>query len=177
MIHARPYDDLAALSVFQFLDADDRLEAELVRGRGMAAVALWAEWRAVVPLHALSIVAHVSDAPGSTAFAVLALGNTGQAGVAQAALVARDHRRYRRSLAALARAIRDQMPAFCQERGIHRVEARAWAGHPRASGFLEAVGFHLEAELPGFGADGAATFRQYAWLSTQPTEKEFGPCA
>jgi hypothetical protein len=165
MISVREFDDLAALSVFQFLDVDDRREAELTRGQGGPLIGLWADWRAMRSAHVLSIVAHVSKAPSSTAFAVLALGNTGQAGVAQAALIARDHTKFRRPLAELALTIRDEMPRFCLERGIHRIEARAWADHPRASRFLDAVGFTHEADMPGFGADGAVTFRQFAWLS------------
>jgi hypothetical protein len=165
MISIRDFDDMAALSVFQFLDPDDRREAELTRGAASTGFGLWADWRAVRGGHVLSIVAHVSDHPGATAFAVLALGNTGQSGVAQAALVARDHSKFRRPLAELALAVRTGMPRFCLERGIHRIEARAWSEHPRASRFLEAVGFTHETDMPGFGADGAVTFRQFAWLS------------
>ncbi|MBU2867022.1 hypothetical protein [Pacificibacter marinus] len=176
MIDLRDFDEAAALSVFQFLDADDLREAELVRGRDCSRYGLWADWRAMVPAHLLSVVAHKTAAFGSPAFAILALGNTGQSGVAQAALVARDHKKYRRSLAEFALTIRNEMPRFCLERGINRVEARAWADHPRASAFLTAVGFVLEAEMSGFGADGAVTFRQFVWLSPE-IQKEASTCA
>ncbi|MEM7317408.1 MAG: hypothetical protein AAF408_00150, partial [Pseudomonadota bacterium] len=96
-------------------------------------------------------------------FAVLALGNTGQAGVAQAALLARKHRRHARALVAACRQIRAEMPAFCSDLGIRRVEARAHAGHPRASRFLQSCGFAFETDMPGFGGDGRAVFRQFAW--------------
>lgn len=167
MISSRDFDDMAALSVFQSLDPYDQKEAELTRGAGCTGFGLWADWRAARAAHILSIVAHVSDAPNATAFAVLALGHTGQAGVAQAALLARNHQKYRRPLAQLALAVRQQMPRFCLERGIYRIEARSWADHPRASKFLEAVGFSHEVDMPGFGANGAVTFCQFAWHSPE----------
>jgi hypothetical protein len=61
--------------------------------------------------------------------------------------------------------IRAEMPAFCARAGIHRIEARCWAGHPTAASLLAALGFTHEADMPGFGPGGAATYRQFAWIS------------
>ena len=161
MIEARPFDDLAAMAVLSKLDHADQLEAELTRGASATALSLFADWRAMEAYRAASFIAYTQG----RAFAMFALGNTGQSGVASAALLACDHARYRRPLAELALTIRNQMPEFCAERGIHRIEARAWADHPTASGLLTALGFHLECDMPGFGLTGHVTFRQFAWIS------------
>lgn len=161
MIRVCPYDDDAAHAVLAFLDLHDQIEAELVRGRAAGGLALFADWRA---MRGAWEAGHVFLTATGTPFAVGALVNTGQAGVAQAALLARDHARYRRPLAELACRIAVELPALCLARGIHRVEARCWAHHPTASRFLSALGFVPEADLPGFGADGTAVFRQFALL-------------
>lgn len=173
MISARPYDDMAAFAVLRDLDAFDQLEAEAVRGARATHLAIFAEWRGMEPHRVASWV--VQTAAG-TPFAVVALANTGQAGVAGAAMLARDHARYRRELVQLARAIRTRMPSFAAQAGIHRIEARAWADHPRASQFLTMVGFRHEADMPGFGCDGHEMFRQFAWTegrsgAAQPQER------
>lgn len=160
MISVEPYDDMAAMAVWRQLDIHDRLEAEAIRGAPVTHLALFAEWRTVGG-RPVDLV--VRDARTSEAIALLGLANTGQCGVASAALVARTHQRYRRQLAALARVIRVEMPAFAKEAGIFRIEARAHARHPRASKFLHLVGFTHEADMPGFGRDGRETFRQFAW--------------
>lgn len=162
MIRLHPYDDLSAMAVMRHLDHHDQLEADLTRGATTTALSLFAEWRA---MQAIRVASHVAQTVGGTPFAVFALANTGQAGVAQAALLARDHAYYRRPLAELAIAIRNGLPGFCTERGIHRIEARAWAAHPTASRLLHALGFTHETDMPGFGLTGAITFRQFAWLS------------
>lgn len=172
MIELRPFDDLAAMAVMSRLDASDRLEAEVTRGAPTNHLALFAEWRSMQPAAVVSIVASAAGQP----FALLMLVNTGQSGVASAALLARDHARYRRQLAKFAAAIRREMPAYCAERGIHRVEARAWADHPTASTMLAALGFHHEADMPGFGPSGSATFRQFAWRTpSQPASTNLAP--
>jgi hypothetical protein len=166
MITVRPYDDMTALPVFQHLDPMDQIEAELVRGSASAAVQLWADWRAVQPYRFLSFVALTA---GQTPFAVFGLSHTGQSGVAGAALLARDHGRYRRELVQLARKIRDGMADQARARGVHRIEARCWVDHPRAAGLLRALGFAHECDLPGFGLSGQVVYRQFAWLAPEVT--------
>lgn len=167
MIEARPFEDLAAWSIFQRLDPHDHLEAELIRGAPATPVALFCDWRAALAIHCVSLIAHTDARRGATPFAVFALANTGQAGVAQAALLARDHGRFRLPMAALAGRLRVQMPRYAADLGIRRIEARSWADHPTASVFLRRLGFAHECDMPGFGAGGTVTFRQFAW--TAPT--------
>lgn len=164
MIRVRPFDDLAAMAVFHQLDVNDHIEAELVRGVSYTALGLFAEWRMAQAQGPLSLIA--GTGPAERPFAVFCLGNTGQAGVAQGALLAAHHDRYRFALARLALAIRDKMPAFAAQTGIHRVEARCWAAHPTAARILSGMGFAHEADLPGFGPGGVHTFRQFAWTHT-----------
>ena len=160
MIELRAFDDLAAIVVFRHLDPSDRMEAEVMRGAPVSHLGLFADWRAMQPAAVLSLVASAAGQP----FALLMLVNTGQSGVASAALLARDHARYRLPLGRFASAIRRGMAGYCAERGIHRIEARAWADHPTASRLLVALGFQHEADMPGFGPAGRASFRQFAWL-------------
>ena len=168
MVAVLPWDDMAAMSVFRALDADDLLEAALIRGHHPTHLALFAEWRAVQAAAPLSVILATGAGPaGGTPFAVMLLGNTGQAGVGQAALLARDHHRFRRDLVLAARRIRAEMPGWCAARGVHRVEARSWAGHPRAGAFLRGCGFREECEMPGFGGDGATSFKQFAWTQIE----------
>lgn len=162
MINLRPFDDFAAMDVIRNLDPFDQLEAEATRGATSSHLAIWADWRA---MQGATVKSWVVSTGAGTPFALVALGHTGQGGVAQAAMLARDHRRFRRELVALAVAIRDRMPGFCNELGIHRIEARAWAGHPRASTFLQLVGFKFETDMPGFGPRGTETFRQFAYVA------------
>ena len=172
MIQPRAYDELGAMAVFKGLDPHDLLEAQITRGRAVSHLALFSDWHAMQAHAVLSLVVFTDPPSGAKPFGVLMLGNTGQAGVAQAAFLARDHRRFRRELVQAARAIRMDMPVFCRERGIHRIEARAWAGHPRAPRFLQAIGFQAEAVMPGFGASGAETFIQFAWGPAQTNQEE-----
>lgn len=167
MIEARPYSDLAAMSVLQWLDPSDWIEAELTRGAPVSALSLFAEWRSMEPIRIASYITYTAPDRGDKAFALFALANTGQAGVAQAAMLARDHAAYRRPLAELALTIRRALPAFCAEQGIHRIEARAWVDHPSASRLLTALGFSPECDMPGFGLHGTAMFRQFAWLAPE----------
>ncbi len=164
MIQLRPFDDFAAMDVIRHLDPYDQLEAEATRGARCSHLAIWADWRAIEGARVASwIVYRRAILP----FALVALVNTGQGGVAQAAMLARDHLRFRRELVTVARTIRTEMPRLCTEMGIHRIEARAWARHPRASTFLSLVGFRHEADMPGFGPDGSETFRQFAWVAAK----------
>lgn len=165
MIDLRPYDDRAAFEVFLRLDVHDFIEAETVRGGAATSAGLFADWRAAQSPRLLSIVAWAPRAYGQDVpFAVFGLSHTGQAGVAEAAMLARDHARYRRELVELARLIGARIPAFCREAGIHRIEARSLVGHPRAAGFLSACGFRFEARLPGFGPKGLSAFNQFAFI-------------
>ncbi len=161
MIELRPFDDLSGYAVLANLDRADHLEAELTRGAATTGLGLFADWRAV---QGGQVISHIALSNG-TPFAVFCLGHTGQGGVAQAALLARDHRRWHMPLARLVVAIRMHMPRFCAEQGIRRVEARGWADHPTAHRILTAIGFTHECDMPGFGPGGRTTFAQYAWLA------------
>ena len=169
MIVVRPFDSLSAIAVFRQLDTNDQLEAEIVRGAPVAALDLFADWRAASGACWFN---HVIQTRAGASFAVLALAPTGQHGVAQAALLARNHHRFRRHIAALALRIRREMPVWSAQHGVNRIEARAWADHPSASRFLTAIGFQAECDMPGFGPGGTATFRQFAWM---PQEKPLAP--
>lgn len=160
MLRVLPYEDLAAKAVFDRLDPADHLECELVRGAATTGLALWADWRSMQNLLIASFVA----CAGETPFAIFGLSRTGQAGVAGAALLARDHRAYRVPLARLAVRIRREMPDYIAGRGVNRIEARSWADHPTASSLLQGIGFRAECRMCGFGLTGTVTFRQWAWL-------------
>jgi RimJ/RimL family protein N-acetyltransferase len=90
-------------------------------------------------------------------------------------MLACNHVKYRRALISAAIRIKREMPAFCAEAGIHRVEARCWHGHPTAAKFLKAVGFDFETNMRGFGGQGTASFDQFAW--TNPDLKGDHQCA
>ena len=172
MIRIAPFDDAAALPMFRALDPHDFMEAELVRGKTVSPLQLWADWRAAGAWQVISLMAYATPST-NLPFATFALANTGQAGVAQAALLARDHNRFRIPLARLAIAIRANLPAEARARGICRIEARAWAGHPTASRLLAHLGFAHECDMPGFGPDGGQTYRQFALIiSPAPTTPE-----
>ena len=94
MIRISDYEDLAAMAVMRDIDPFDRLEAEAVRGEVVSHLSLFGDWRAARGWHAVSLI--VRAQPSDDPIALLALANTGQHGVASAALVARNHRRYRR---------------------------------------------------------------------------------
>jgi len=164
-IQARPYSDDAARAVLTRLDASDHHEAALVRGQWPDGFQLWADWRAVQGARLDSRVFFTGDHPGATPFAVGCLTHTGQAGVAQAAFLARDHARYRREIAGAGAMIRRALPGFARDTGLRRIEARCWRGHPTAPDFLMMLGFDLEAEMRGFGGGGEVEFLQYAWVA------------
>jgi len=168
MITLAPFDNLGAMAVLSRLDPSDLIEAHLVRGVHADHLTLFADWRGMQAQAVLSLVLK-DDRRGGKPFAVLALSNTGQAGVAQAALLARDHAAHWRALATAALMIRAGLPEYCAEWGIYRIEARCWAGHPSAARFLTHCGFAPETDMPGFGPDGTAIFRQFAWI-TPPLE-------
>lgn len=165
MIQLRAYDPAGALAVMQRLDPADLAEAQLIRGSRATGPELFADWHAMQGARVASWMLLTSPARGAVPFALVGVANTGQAGVAQAAFLAREHARFRRELVAAAGLIVAEMPAWCAKAGIWRIEARAWAGHPTAPRFLSALGFACEARMPGFGPDGAATFLQFAWVA------------
>ena len=171
-IRLAPYEDLAAKAVLDRLDPSDFLECELVRGAATSGLAIWADWRAMEPHRLASFVVFSGQAP----FAVFGLSHTGQAGVAAAALLARDHAAFRLPLTRLVLLIRAGMPQFAADRGIHRIEARSWAEHPGASRLLQGIGFELEAEMHGFGLTGTAVFRQWAWLTARHRSAPYSAC-
>jgi hypothetical protein len=185
MIDPRPYSDDAALAVLNRLDPSDHLEAEIVRGTAASGYAIWADWRASQGIRVDSRVFFTGPERGAVPFAVGCLTHTGQAGVAGAAFLARDHRAFRRPIAVAAQMIRQHLPGLCAEMGVHRIEARCWAGHPTAPQFLALMGFARDAAMPGFGWDGAQTFLQFSWVApaarpiphpAQPPEGD-RPCA
>lgn len=169
MISARPYEDYAAHAVLTRLDAYDAIEAEVVRGAPTTGLELFADWRAI---NAARLASWVLFTGAGTPFSVVGLVHTGQAGVAAAAMLARDHARFRRPLAEAAALIRRRMPAYAAETGLRRIEARAWAGHPTACDLLFSIGFVPEAVMRGFGPDGRAEFVQYAWVAPAPPAPE-----
>jgi len=171
MVQALPYDDHAAMRVLKDLDASDLVEIGLMRGAQPNHLALFADWRQMQTMAALSYVLALDASAGGIPFGVLVIGQT-QPGVAQAAMLARDHTKYRRPLIQTARRIRNEIPVFAKEAGLHRIEARSWVDHPRANKFLRLCGFTKEAALPGFGPDGRATFNQFAWTNTNPKPPE-----
>jgi hypothetical protein len=164
-IGIQPYDDHGAMVVFSDLDAYDLMEAHLVRGSAMSHLGLFGDWRSMRPAW---IESHVLTTRGRP-FAVLAIANTGQAGVAQAAFLARNHAKFRRAIAEAAVIMRSDLPILMEDRGIHRIEARCWTGHPTAARFLAAIGFDLECFMTGFGPDGRAGFIQFAATLVPPS--------
>jgi len=102
-----------------------------------------------------------------TPFAIMGLWPSGQYRVAQAALLARDHARFRRPLVELVRHGQEVLTNTASACNVVRIEARSWANHPRAAALLTALGFAHEADLPGFGPMGRETFRQFAWVHPQ----------
>lgn len=167
MIEVRAWDDAAAMQIFGDLDVNDALEAALWRGDSANPLAMFADWRIAGPgsLIAFDVRRTGLEVP----FAVMALTAAGAQGVASAALMARDHARFRRPLTELARHWRRTLPGYCADRGVARCECRSWAGHPTAARLLTHVGFRFEAHLPGF-AGGAIVFDQYAWTAPTPEE-------
>ena len=159
------WDDDLAVQVFKALDPYDWIEAEHGRGQRLGPLAMFADWRWANNIRFLSRIASCQRGGRAVPFAVLGLNQTGQAGVAEAALLARHHKYFRRELAQLGLTIRREMPGLCARVGIRRIEARSWAGHPSAGTFLRACGFSLEATMRGFGENGRENFNLFAWTA------------
>lgn len=163
MIQLRPYDNLSAQAILTRLDPADLAEAALLRGGEVDGLDLFADWRASAAFWIGSRVAVTAPARGSRPFAVVAVTRASAPGIAHAALLARDHGRFRRELVMLARKLAADMPAWAAHHDLTRIEARSWAGHPRAAALLSAVGFRAECIMPGFGPDGREELIQWAW--------------
>ena len=71
MIRVRPWEDLAAMAVFNRLDVHDHIEAELVQGVTYTALGLFADWRTAQAQGPVSLVA--TTGPADRPFAILAL--------------------------------------------------------------------------------------------------------
>ena len=170
MFELGTFNNSEAMRVFSDLDGSDLTELFLSRGQACDNLELFSEWKAAQAHAVYSFV--IKEKRGKRApCAVLVLGNTGHAGVAQAALLARPHDKYRRVLGAFAAEARRQMPKVCAELGILRVEARCWRDHPTASRLLTLCGFRQEADLHGFGGRmDTAVFQQFGWVN--PTRQE-----
>jgi len=166
MIALHPYNDHAAAAIFAQLDPFDQIEANVIQGEIVSHLAMFAQWRAMRPTWIAGHILATDGAPNlaDQAFAVMALGNTGQCGVAQGAFLSRNHTKFKKPLVAAARAMAINIPLLCEQHGIHRIEARCYAGHPTASTFLQLIGFQHETDMPGFGSDGSATFRQFSFV-------------
>jgi hypothetical protein len=169
MIDVRPYDDHAAFHVLTNLDAEDHREAEVVRGAPTTGLAIFSDWRAIEAARLLSLVIATGHHGHGTPFAVLGLSHSGQAGVAQAAMLSRNHLKFRRPLAELALQIRRQLPVFAAEYGVRRIEARSLDGHPTAGAFLTGCGFQKDCIMPGFGPNGRDRFVQFSWTHEEET--------
>jgi len=159
------WTDLPAFEVFKHLDPNDHHEAEVARGLRQTHLSLFADWRAAMGRAVLARVISETRAGGDHPIGVLGLFATGLAGVAEAAFLARDHALYRPQITATALMIRHQLDQVAAPIGLHRIEARCWAGHPTASAFLTAIGFQHETDQRGFGVSGAETFRVFAWVA------------
>lgn len=162
MISVRPYEDLAAYAVLSRLDPVDLLEAQVTRGRPTTTLEMFSDWRAA---NGFRLASWIVFTGAGEPCALVGLSHTGQAGVAGAAMLARDHARFRRPLAQAASMMRSRMPAYAAETGVRRIEARAWASHPSGCDMLARIGFRVEAVMPGFGPQGIDRFVQYAWTA------------
>ncbi|MDR6266547.1 hypothetical protein [Roseobacter sp. N2S] len=155
-----PYQTQLARSVFDFLDLNDLAEGRAVRGDPEAtALDMFLDWHGANTYRLISHVITTRKSGRETPFAVLGLSHTGYAGVGQVALLARHHHLFARPLAETCVLARKNIEAVARRRGLTRLEARSWAGHPSGGRLLETIGFALETQMPGFG-DGEI-FEQY----------------
>ncbi|MEO0859221.1 MAG: hypothetical protein AAFY65_01310 [Pseudomonadota bacterium] len=161
-----PWSDQAALEVFSDLDPHDWNEARIVTGAEPTSLSLWADWRAGRVHRYYDFVVLSAPSRGAQPFAVLGVSAGGATNVAQAALLTRVVKDWRRDIAKLAIGLRDAFELWAELDGLHRIEARSWAGHPTGGDLLKACGLSWEASLSGFGADGEERFEQHAWAST-----------
>jgi hypothetical protein len=159
-VYLTPYEDAAAMAVLRQIDGADREEALRVTPALACHYTLFAAWRGMAVLPGTSQIAMTRRC--YQPFAVFAASPAGAQGVASVSLLSRDHARFRRELAELTAHFRARLPELMEQHGIHRLEVRSWADHPRAAGLLRAMGFQPEATCRGFGAEGADVFVQWA---------------
>lgn len=164
LISLEPFNPEDALRVLSALDENDQLEAEVMRGDKARPYDMLADWMALEKQGAACFVAQVAP-PYVEPIAVMAIVRGGTPGLGHAAMLARDHRFWKRALVPTARAIRDGLPTQARAMGLHRIEVRSWAGHPTAPSLLRAIGFELEAEMIGFGHSGEINLNQWVWLA------------
>lgn len=163
LANLEPFNPADALSVFSDLDENDMLEAQLTRGDAADPYDLLAGWMALEAQGAVCFIGDIDLPYEGPPIAVLALAPGSTPGLGHAAMLARDHKKWKRALVPLVRIIRDRLPAVAATMGFHRIEARSWAGHPTAATLLRATGFELEARMTGFGQSGEINFNQWAW--------------
>ncbi len=156
-----PFTPEAALQVLTKLDEMDQFEAQLMRGDEADSYELLAGWMALRQQGAACFVGVVDGQP----IAVMAIVPGVTPGLGHAAMLACDHKQWKRGLVALVRLIRDGFPAQARVMGLHRIEARSWAGHPTAPSLLRAIGFELEAHMVGLGQSGEVNLKQWVWLA------------
>lgn len=162
MIDLVQYRPELAVEVFRNLDGADRMEADALRDPGTHFLGLFGDWHNAAR-HAIESGVFVKkSALGNAPFAVIALANTGIAGVAEGAFLAADHSQNFWSIGRAAVFLKRHWLSYMAERQIHRIEARCDAAHPRASRLLEQIGFEFCCNLPGYGRDGSHTFKLYA---------------
>lgn len=171
-IAVQDWSDHQAVQVFNDLDPNDLLEAEVAKGHFLHHMAAFAEWRAINPMRSLSVILATEGVATNTPFAVLGVNITGQFGVGEAALLARKHGKFQRELVLAAKEIRASLPAWAARAGFNRIEARSWSEHPTAGAFLQKCGFQFEMAMHGFGASGQQVFHQYAWHKAGIEPKE-----
>ncbi|SDW15693.1 hypothetical protein SAMN05444336_101269 [Albimonas donghaensis] len=163
-----PLAPAPALAVLTDLDAHDRMEAAFTLGSHFdAGDAL----RQLICQEAagglfFTVWRHAPEG-GALPFALVGFSPVYMPGCFAGALLARDHRRWRRPLAQLAAAMRADLPAWAQARGVARIEARCWSSHPTAPALLTAIGFAREATVPRF-IDDPAPLQQFALLPGLP---------
>ncbi|MEM9782159.1 MAG: hypothetical protein AAF899_06755 [Pseudomonadota bacterium] len=157
-----------ALEVFGDIDRSDLCEVELTHGRPIvAAEELLEIFKTAEKAHALCLIAwRHSPQGGAVPFAILGLGCFTEC-VATAALLARDHRAWKRPLAHLVLELRRELPRFMFEMSLRRLEARSWPDHPTAASLLSGIGFEREASLPGCACDGGP-FDLYGFVPQRP---------
>lgn len=169
------YDPLLAKQVFDFIDENDMAELRFMSGAATATeLDAFLQWHQAQIFRLGSWVA-VADRPqGPVPFAVLGLSHAGYPGTANAALLARAHRYYRRELVGLVSLVRDFLPKVADDYRLRRIEVRHWCDHPTAGRVLARCGFWRETgRLQGFGGEAmTGDVRQWSWIRQEKEEAE-----
>ncbi len=164
LVTIEPFNPALARCVLSDLDENDRLEAQLMRGDMAGGYDLLTDWMMIQRQGAACFIGYCDD-PEPSPIAVLAIVPDTVPGLGHVAMLARDHRRWKRQLVSLVRQIRRRLPVQAQHMGLHRLEARSWVGHPTAPTLLRAIGFTPDATMTGFGFSGEIRLRQWSWLA------------